>query len=197
MAVSGYCAFLVACRVVVGKLFTTYACQWLTNMHATALAADETGLVRLEQPEGTSSCSETYVCTTTGGSEVVLKFDGQVIFQRSHSQYATDSGMNVSVDDVTIVNLLRSPEADVCHDVLRNTSDYCYNTTIVVHLTQSTTCRVLECTTSTFIDSMNRVLNFGNGIIAENSKLLVYFCYYVRTIKGMLQTVFVRAKIHK
>ena len=141
-------------------------------MHATALAADETGLVRLVQPEGTSSCSETYVCTTTGRSEVVLKFDGQVIFRRSHSQYAIGSGVNETIGDVTVGNLSRS-EAGVCHDELRNTSDYCYDTMIVVRLTPNSTCRVIECTTNTLIDNMNRVLTFGKATVAENSKLVV------------------------
>ena len=138
-------------------------------MYNTALEADETGLVRLE-PEGTSSCSETYVCTTTGASVAVLKFNGQAIFQRSHSQYANGSSVNESVGDITVGNLSRS-EAEVCHDVLRNTSDFCYKTMIVVRLTPNTNCRVLECTTTTFIDGMNRVLTFGNATVAGNSKL--------------------------
>ena len=140
-------------------------------MHATALAADGTGLVRLQRP---SSCSETYVCTTTGRSIAILKFNDVKIFEESHSQYASGSGVNiVSMGDVTVGNLSRSAEPDTCHDQLRNTSDYCYKTMIVVSLTQNTTCRVLSCTTNTFIANMNRELHFGDATIAENSKLLL------------------------
>ena len=142
-------------------------------MLTAALAADGTGLVLLKQPEGTSSCSETYVCTTTGASIAVLKFGDKTIFEKSHSSYVNGSGVNVSMGDVTVGNLSRSAEPDVCYDQLRNTSNYCYRAMITVRLTQNTTCRVLNCTTTTVIGSKNRVLHFGEATIADNSKLLV------------------------
>ena len=128
----------------------------------------------LEQPG--STCSETYVCTTTGSSEVVLNLDGQEIFRRSHSVYRKD-GVEVNEPAVfngyvTVGRLSKSSAKD-CFDVLLNTTDFCYQTTFVVRLAPGTRCRLLECKTSTLLPNFEiKNLTFGNASIAKRSKLI-------------------------
>ena len=129
----------------------------------------DTGLVLLK--ETSTDCSDifqTYMCTTTGDGATVITLadDCSTILQFPHGSYETGSRVNTSCLNgvITAGNLSRSTAMECSDD---GTPDYCYYTTIVVRVTQSSRCKTLEC--RTVFDNVER--SFGNTTISE-SKLL-------------------------
>ena len=99
---------------------------------------------------------------------ITLDDDCSSILQFGHGSYETESQVNSWTSclngEITAGNLSRSTAMECSDD---GTPDYCYYTTIVVRVTQSSRCKTLECKTL-FNDD---VKDFGNTTISE-SKLL-------------------------
>lgn len=135
--------------------------------------------------ETRTDCSDifqTYMCTTTGDGRTVITLDNDcsTILEFGHGSYEIGSQMNRSCLNgvITAVNLSRSTAMECSDD---GTPDYCYYTTIVVRVTQSSRCKTLECKTLYDVATdMTESHSFGNITISE-SKLLIYTIMYTCT----------------
>ena len=120
--------------------------------------SSETGLIQLRRiSEDPYDCSQSllvFVCTTSGLGETRISLsnvDEEPLTFR-HSKYGNGSTKVAAVesiyrDIISAINLTRSRDKDCFDPMNKNGMDFCYTTTVVVHLVDRTICNTINCYT--------------------------------------------------
>ena len=145
-----------------------------------ACVAVEPGLELVEPRPGSDDvCSESeliFRCTTTGRGDTELRFgDTQVPiseFRFRHSRYRTETPNQdeneTRLDGKVMAGDLLRSASEGCFDMLRNTTDFCYTTSLVIRITDRIRCGTIVCS-NIFNNGTDEVTTlFGSAVIARS-----------------------------